>query len=121
MKKSVKDGLISILHDLSRNPGTSQRELALRNGISLGKVNSAIKFFLRQGYLEVRASIGTHNRRKYFYYLTTSGKFEHSKNATETIEVKKKEFERITREIKDLEDDIIKQLDQRIAAEVGKN
>jgi len=121
MKQTIIQGFNKILLDLSRNPGTSQRELATRNGISLGKVNSAIKYFQRQGFLEVQTATGAHNRRKYFYYLTPTGKFEQSKQASEAIQVKKEEYERITRELKDLEDDVINQLDRRIASEVGKN
>jgi DNA-binding MarR family transcriptional regulator len=119
MKQTVVEGFSNILLYLSRNPGTSQRELALRNGISLGKVNSAIKYFQRQGFLEVQTATGAHNRRKFFYYLTPAGKLEQSKQAAEFIQVKKREYERITRELKALEDDIINKLDQRIVREVG--
>lgn len=121
MKQTVIEGFNKILLDLSRNPGTTQRALALRNGISLGKVNSAIKYFQRQGLLEVRSSIGSHNRRMYFYCLTPAGMSEQSKHASNAIQVKKKEYEQITRELKALEDDIINKLDQRIVQEVGKN
>lgn len=120
MKKSSLSGFSQILLDLSRNPETSQRELAIRNGISLGKVNSAIKYFLRQGFLEVHTATGAHNRRKFFYLLTPAGKFEQSKQTSEAIQAKKKEYERITRELKVLEDDIISKLDQKIVQEVGK-
>jgi len=42
-----------ILRDLARNPYISQRELAERHRISLGKVNYAIRALIKKGYIKL--------------------------------------------------------------------
>jgi EPS-associated MarR family transcriptional regulator len=95
-----------ILRDISKNPGISQRELASKNGISLGKVNYAISALIEKGYIKIQNFKGSKNKRNYMYILTPKGMYEKTKQASNYLKWKMAEYERIKREIVDLEADI---------------
>ncbi len=95
-----------ILRDISKNPGISQRELASKNGISLGKVNYAISALIDKGFIKVQNFKGSKNKRNYIYILTPKGIYEKTTQASDFLKWKMNEYERIKREIAELEADI---------------
>jgi EPS-associated MarR family transcriptional regulator len=95
-----------ILRDISKKPSISQRELAVKNGISLGKVNYAISALIDKGYIKIQNFEGSKNKRSYMYFLTPKGVFEKTKQASDFLKLKMVEYERIKREIAELEADI---------------
>jgi EPS-associated MarR family transcriptional regulator len=104
MKPTIES--TQILREISKNPSISQREIALRNRISLGKVNYAIKSLIEKGYIEIQNFKESKNKRKYMYVLTPAGIYEKAKLTSAFLTWKMKEFERIKREIEELEADI---------------
>ena len=95
-----------ILREISKNPSVSQREIALKNRISLGKVNYAIKALIEKGYVKIHNFTGSNNKRKYLYILTPAGMYEKAKLTADFLKWKMDEYERIKREIAELEEDI---------------
>jgi len=95
-----------ILRDISKKPGISQRELASKNGISLGKVNYAISAMIEKGYIKIRNFKGSKNKRNYMYILTPKGLYEMTRQASFFLKLKMLEYERIKLEIAELEADI---------------
>ena len=95
-----------ILREISRNPKISQREIAKRNRISLGKVNYAIKSLIEKGYIKIHNFSSSQNKRKYMYVLTPAGMYEKAKLTTDFLKWKMEEYERIKKEIEELEEDI---------------
>ena len=95
-----------ILRDISKNPSISQRELASKNNISLGKVNYAISALIEQGYIKTQNFKGSKNKRNYMYILTPKGMYEKTKLASDFLKWKMIEYERIKTEIAELEADI---------------
>ena len=95
-----------ILRDISKNPGISQREIAFKNRISLGKVNYAINAMIEKGYIKVQNFKGSKNKRNYLYILTSKGMYEKTKQTSDFLRWKMVEFERIKSEIAELEADI---------------
>lgn len=95
-----------ILRDISRNPSISQRELASKNGISVGKVNYAIGALTEKGYIKIQNFKGSKNKRNYMYILTPKGMFEKTKQTSAFLKWKMAEYERIKTEIAELEADI---------------
>lgn len=120
MKIFINQEIIKLLRDIAKNPIISQRELALRNGLSLGKVNYAIKSLISQGYLEIQNINGQNNKRKYRYVLTPTGMHEQSTRTPEFLRLKMEEYERLKRELTELEGDIIARLNQRIVRKISK-
>ncbi len=104
MKTSIES--TQILRDISRNPCISQREIAVKNRISLGKVNYAIKSLIEKGYIKIQNFKGSENRRKYMYVLTPAGIYEKAKLTSIFLKWKMEEYERIKKEIEELEADI---------------
>ncbi len=92
-----------IFRDISKNPSISQREIALKNRISLGKVNYAIKSLIDKGYIKIQNFKGSKNKRKYMYVLTPTGMYEKTKLTANFLKWKMEEYERIIREIEELE------------------
>jgi EPS-associated MarR family transcriptional regulator len=95
-----------ILREISRNPKISQREIAKRSRISLGKVNYAIKSLIEKGYIKIHNFTESQNKRKYMYILTPAGMYEKAKLTADFLKWKMEEYERIIKEIEELEEDI---------------
>jgi EPS-associated MarR family transcriptional regulator len=95
-----------ILRDLHKNPYISQREIALKNRISLGKVNYAIRSLLDKGYIKVQNFKNAKNKRQYTYFLTPAGMSETARRTSDFLKWKMEEYERIKREIMELEQDL---------------
>lgn len=95
-----------ILRAISKNPCISQREIALRNGISLGKVNYAIRSLIDKGHVKIGNFKGSKNKRKYMYMLTPTGMYEKAKLTSDFLKWKMQEYERIKKEIEELEADM---------------
>jgi len=95
-----------ILREIFKNPRVSQREIAFKNRISLGKVNYALQSLIEKGYIKIHNFTGSKNRRKYMYVLTPSGIYEKAKLTSVFLKWKMEEHERIKKEIEELEADI---------------
>ncbi len=63
----------SLLKTLENNPSLSQRELAKRLGISLGKVNFCLNALIEKGCLKVNNFRNSDNKLAYAYLLTPKG------------------------------------------------
>lgn len=95
-----------ILRDISKNPHISQREIAQRNGISLGKVNYAVNALMDKGYVKIQRFRESSNKRKYIYKLTPTGMYEMAKRTKDFLKWKMQEYEKISREIRELQEEI---------------
>jgi EPS-associated MarR family transcriptional regulator len=104
MKSNIEQA--KILRDLSKNPCISQREIALRNRISLGKVNYGIKSLIEKGYIKLHNFKESENKRKYMYILTPEGMYEKAKQTADFFKWKMEEYARIKKEIEELEEEI---------------
>lgn len=68
-----------LLHLLEREPHLSQRELAKRLDISLGKVNYCIRALAEKGWIKAGNFYRSSNKRAYLYILTPRGLVEKAK------------------------------------------
>jgi EPS-associated MarR family transcriptional regulator len=104
MKPTIETS--QILRAIFKNPHTSQREIALKNRISLGKVNYAIQSLIEKGYIKIHNFSGSKSKRKYMYVLTPMGIYEKTKLTSEFLKLKMEEYDRLTKEIEELEADV---------------
>ena len=58
---------------LEANPGMSQRDLARKLGISLGKANYCLQALIRKGWIKARNFKNSQNKAAYMYLLTPRG------------------------------------------------
>jgi len=92
-------GLLKTLED---NPGLSQRDLAKRLGISLGKVNFCLNALIEKGCLKVNNFRNSDNKLAYAYLLTPKGVEQKARMTVEFLQAKVQEYERLRAEIEEL-------------------
>lgn len=93
----------SLLKTLEENPGLSQRDLAKRLGISLGKVNFCLKALVEKGSLKIKNFRNNENKLAYAYLLTPGGVEEKARITVEFLQMKVREYERLRKEIEELQ------------------
>ena len=69
-----KDELkFNLLRQIAENPDSSQRELAVELGVSLGSVNYCLKALIDIGLVKMGNFARSQDKRNYAYLLTPSG------------------------------------------------
>jgi EPS-associated MarR family transcriptional regulator len=91
-----------LLKTLENNPSLSQRDLAKRLGISLGKVNFCLNALVEKGCLKVKNFRNSENKLAYAYLLTPSGVEEKARITMHFLKYKVQEYERLRSEIEEL-------------------
>lgn len=97
-------GLLKTLED---NPSLSQRDLAKRLGVSLGKVNFCINALVAKGCLKVNNFRNSDNKLAYAYLLTPQGVEQKARMTVEFLHMKMQEYERLRIEIEELRCEVI--------------
>lgn len=92
-------GLLKTLED---NPSLSQRALAKRLGISLGKVNFCLNALVEKGCLKVNNFRNSDNKLAYAYVLTSQGIESRARMTVDFLKYKVQEYERLRTEIEEL-------------------
>lgn len=95
-----------ILKLLEENPNISQRELAGKMGISLGKVNYCLKALVHVGLVKVGNFMRSKNKVGYAYILTTKGIAEKARITKRFLEQKVSQYESLRKEIAILEREV---------------
>lgn len=93
----------SLLKNLEDNPGLTQRDLAKRLGVSLGKVNFCLNALIEKGCLKVNNFRNSDNKLAYAYLLTPQGVEQKARMTVEFLQIKIREYERLRAEIAELQ------------------
>ena len=93
-------GLLKTLED---NPGLSQRDLAKRLGVSLGKVNFCLNALVEKGSVKINNFRNSENKLAYAYLLTPRGVEQKARMTVEFLQNKVQEYERLKKEIEELQ------------------
>ena len=96
-----------ILKQLQKDPEISQRELAKRLDISLGKVNFCLKALIEKGLVKAENFKNSTNKMSYLYLLTPKGLEEKVILTQRFLQRKIKEHEMLEKEIEQLRKEII--------------
>lgn len=91
-----------LLKTLEENPGLSQRDLAKRLGVSLGKINFCLNALVDKGSLKINNFRNSNNKLAYAYVLTPQGIESRARMTIEFLKYKVKEYERLKKEIEEL-------------------
>lgn len=92
-----------LLKTLEENPGLSQRDLAKRLGVSLGKVNFCLNALVEKGSLKINNFRNSENKLAYAYLLTPRGVEEKARITVHFLRYKMQEYERLRAEIEELQ------------------
>ena len=93
----------ALLKTLEENPGLSQRDLAKKLGVSLGKVNFCLNALVEKGNLKIRNFRNSDNKLAYAYLLTPSGVEQKARMTVQFLKSKVLEYERLRAEIEELQ------------------
>jgi EPS-associated MarR family transcriptional regulator len=93
----------SLLKTLEENPGLSQRDLAKRLGVSLGKINFCLNALVQKGSLKINNFRNSDNKLAYAYLLTPSGVEQKARMTVQFLQFKMQEYERLRAEIEELQ------------------
>ena len=90
---------LNVLRKVLRSPYSSQRQLALKLGFSLGKLNYCLKALKIRGLIKIVNFKNNSNKVNYFYALTPKGILQKTKLTINFMKRKMKEYEELKREI----------------------
>jgi EPS-associated MarR family transcriptional regulator len=91
---------------IEKEPGLSQRELADRLDISLGKVNYCVKRLIEKGAIKLANFRASRNKLGFVYVLTPTGISQRLSMTKRFLDRKLKDYERLKAQIDALEQDI---------------
>jgi EPS-associated MarR family transcriptional regulator len=92
-----------LLKTLEENPGLSQRDLAKKLGVSLGKVNFCLNALVEKGSVKINNFRNSDNKLAYAYLLTPSGMEQKARMTVQFLKYKMQEYERLKKEIAELQ------------------
>lgn len=95
-----------LLRLLEQEPKLSQREIAERLGVSLGKVNYCLQALVERGWVKVGNFYRSQNKRAYLYKLTPHGLAEKAALTLRFLRIKEAEHRALVREIQALREEI---------------
>lgn len=99
--------VIKLLREINKTPEMTQRELSVRLGISLGKVNFLIKALIDRGFIRVNNFKNANNKYAYLYLLTPHGLEEKARITYHFLKRKMKEYEQLEEEIGQLKREVM--------------
>ncbi len=96
-EREEKELNLTILREI--NQISDQKSLAKRLGFSVGKVNYVLNELIKKGLIKTENFVKSKNKRGYKYLLTPKGIEEKIKLTKAFIEIKKKEYEELKKEL----------------------
>jgi EPS-associated MarR family transcriptional regulator len=93
-----------ILKILEANPEISQRDLAKKLNISLGRVNFCLKALIEKGLLKASNFRNSQNKLAYMYLLTPSGLVAKASLTRQFLQRQLAEYEALRAEIESLQE-----------------
>ena len=97
---------LKVLRYLENDPEITQRELAKKLGISLGKANYCLKALMDKGLIKAGNFKNSNNKSAYIYLLTPKGIEEKSRITLHFLKRKIDEYENLKKEINELRQEI---------------
>ena len=107
-KEEYKYEDLDLLRHLQEKQDVSQRELAHKMGVSLGKMNYILNALIKKGIIKVQNFRNNKNKLAYTYYLTPMGINEKAILTVKFFKRKLNEYDTIKKEIAELEEDMKK-------------
>jgi EPS-associated MarR family transcriptional regulator len=96
--KNIQDHF-DILRKIQKKPNSTQRELAIELGFSLGKLNYCLKALQSKGLVKIKNFKKNPNKINYFYVLTPAGIAAKTKLTLNFMKRKMKEYDELKKEL----------------------
>ena len=88
-----------VLRKVSKNPNSTQRELANELGFSLGQLNYCLKALKNKGLVKINNFAKNPNKLNYMYVLTPKGISKKTKLTLNFMQRKMKEYDDLKKEL----------------------
>ena len=95
-----------LLKLLGEDPNLTQRQMAEKIGISLGKFNYCLKELVKKGFVKINRFTSSDNKAAYMYILTPQGVEQKSKITVNFLKRKMAEYDQLKREIRELTQEV---------------
>jgi len=106
MPQTTDELSVAILRRLADSPQASQRELARDTGVSLGKINYALRALIDKGWVKAGNFSRNPNKLGYAYLLTPSGIDAKVTLTRNFLARKMREYDRLRTEIEFLRQEL---------------
>ena len=97
--KSEEDHF-DVLRKIQQKPNSTQRQLAIELGFSLGKLNYCLAALKTKGFIKIENFRKNPNKINYFYVLTPRGIAAKTKLTLNFMKRKMKEYDELKKELK---------------------
>ncbi len=97
-KKKINQDYFEVLRKIQKKPDSSQRDLAVELGFSLGKLNYCLKALKEKGFIKIKNFAKNKNKLNYAYVLTPKGLGEKTKLTINFMKRKMNEYEELKKE-----------------------
>ena len=94
-----------LLKMIENEPHLSQREIAQKMGVSLGKTNYCLKALVDKGFIKLQNFYNNKKKSAYIYFLTPKGIEEKAEVTYRFLQKKIEEYESIKVEIEGLKNE----------------
>ena len=84
-----------VMREIHNDPKVSQRKLANKLGLSLGKINYCLKALKMKGLVKIANFKKNPNKLNYFYILTPKGLSEKTKITLNFMKIKMREYDQL--------------------------
>ena len=100
--KSTTEIRYRLLKLLENNPNLTQRQMAEKMGLSLGKFNYCLKELAKKGIVKIERFTTSDRKAAYMYLLTPRGIEEKTRITANFLKRKMAEYEQLKKEIREL-------------------
>lgn len=92
---SITEDQLDLMHIIESNSNASQREIARKTGLSIGKVNYCLKALVDIGFIKIDNFTKSNQKIKYAYILTPKGALKKAAITKKFIIKKKQEYDKL--------------------------
>ena len=93
--QSITEDQLDLMHIIQVNTNVSQRQIAKKTGLSLGKVNYCLKALVNIGFIKVNNFSKSSKKINYVYILTSKGIQEKAAITKQFIIKKQQEYDKL--------------------------
>ncbi|MEZ5734219.1 MAG: MarR family EPS-associated transcriptional regulator [Novosphingobium sp.] len=105
-RQQREDMRFRVLRLLANEPDLSQREMATKLGVSLGRANYCLNALIEMGFVKVENFKASRHKLGYIHVLTPKGIAERTALATRFLKRKLAEYDALSAEIKALKSEV---------------
>ena len=109
--QEIRYRLFKLLDD---DPNLTQRQMAEKMGISLGKFNYCLKKLVQKGFVKINRFTSSDNKAAYMYILTPNGVEQKAKITVNFLKRKMNEYKKIKQEIEELKKDVETEANEKV-------